>query len=179
MDNGNELLPMVDAEGNVIGSVKRSVCHDGCSKTLHPVVHLHLIDDHGRVLLQKRSANKKIQPGKWDTGVGGHVDFGETIFDALVREAFEEIGFLIADPGVVSHVSSYIFESSIERELINCYVAKCDSSFLPKISEPDDIDELCFWPSDRLSDAREDIFTPNFISEFKTVIYPYLSNGIK
>lgn len=36
-----EWLPLVDAEGNVIGKETRSRCHNG-SRKLHPVVHLHV-----------------------------------------------------------------------------------------------------------------------------------------
>ena len=40
----------------------------------------------------KRPVNKLVQPGKWDTSVGGHISFGEDLETALHREAFEEIG---------------------------------------------------------------------------------------
>ena len=33
-----------------------------------------------------------IQPGKWDTSVGGHVDLGESVEMALHREVKEELG---------------------------------------------------------------------------------------
>ena len=89
-DNNQELFPLVDEEGRVIGSATRGECHDG-SKRLHPVVHLHVFDPVGRLYLQQRPLWKDIQPGKWDTAVGGHVDFGEEIADALHREVREEL----------------------------------------------------------------------------------------
>ena len=85
-DNDKELFPVVDAEGQVTGCATRGECHGG-AMLLHPVVHLHLFDPNGALYLQKRSAWKDIQPGRWDTAVGGHVDFGETIDEALRREA--------------------------------------------------------------------------------------------
>ncbi len=75
-DNSQELFPLVDTEGNVIGQATRGECHGG-SMLLHPVVHLHLFDVAGRLYLQRRPEWKDIQPGKWDTAVGGHVDYGE------------------------------------------------------------------------------------------------------
>ena len=72
----NEIFPIVTPDGVVTGSATRAECHSG-SKLLHPVVHLHILSRDGRVYLQKRSMSKDIQPGKWDTAVGGHVDYGE------------------------------------------------------------------------------------------------------
>lgn len=69
-DNSAELLPLVDSEGNTIGCATRGECHDG-SKRLHPVVHLHLLNSAGEIYLQHRPQWKDIQPGKWDTAVGG------------------------------------------------------------------------------------------------------------
>ena len=74
-----ELFPLVDEAGNVVGSATRKECHSG-TFWLHPVVHLHVFNSKGELYLQKRSMLKDVQPGKWDTAVGGHVDFGESIF---------------------------------------------------------------------------------------------------
>jgi len=43
------------------------------------------------VLVQLRDANKKTWPNYWDISTAGHVDFGETVLEAAVREAEEEI----------------------------------------------------------------------------------------
>ena len=89
-DNKAERFPIVDEEGRVIGAATRGECHNG-SRLLHPVVHLHVFNSQGEVYLQKRPAWKDIQPGKWDTSVGGHLDYGETPEQALVREVREEL----------------------------------------------------------------------------------------
>lgn len=72
-DNNEEMFPIVDEEGNITGAATRKECHSG-SKLLHPVVHLHVFNDKGELYLQKRPAWKDIQPNKWDTSVGGHID---------------------------------------------------------------------------------------------------------
>ena len=91
MDNQQEIFPLVDEEGTVVGSATRGECHSG-SKLLHPVVHLHVFNSRGEVYLQRRPDWKDIQPGKWDTAVGGHIDYGENPSDALRREVREELG---------------------------------------------------------------------------------------
>ena len=104
-----EYFPIVEPSGLVIGRSTREYCHGG-AKPLHPVIHVHIIDRFSRIYLQKRSMRKKIQPGKWDTAVGGHVSYGETILEAVYREASEEIGLMAFNPIAIM---SYEFESEI------------------------------------------------------------------
>ena len=53
MDNQEEIFPIVDEEGRVIGSATRGECHSG-SHLLHPVVHLHVFNSQGDIYLQRR-----------------------------------------------------------------------------------------------------------------------------
>ena len=77
---------MVDEAGNVMGAATRAQCHGG-GMLLHPVVHLHLFNSRGELYLQRRPVWKDIQPGRWDTAVGGHVDYGETVDDVMAALA--------------------------------------------------------------------------------------------
>jgi 8-oxo-dGTP diphosphatase len=49
------------------------------------------IGPDGKVLLGLRAPSKKVWPQHWDT-IGGHVEDGESLEDALIREAREEVG---------------------------------------------------------------------------------------
>lgn len=49
-------------------------------------------DPLGRVFVMRRAAGRKLFPGCWDIA-GGHVEPGETLFDALQREIREETGW--------------------------------------------------------------------------------------
>ncbi len=156
-DNSEELFPVVDEAGNVTGCATRGECHGG-SKLLHPVVHLHVFDSEGRLYLQRRPEWKDIQPGKWDTAVGGHVDFGENVEMALRREAREELGLTDFIP---EHVKSYVFESDRERELVNTFVTTVAPA---DVHSSDELDGGAWWTPGELASSPSDL-TPNLLHE--------------
>lgn len=162
-DSGIEFFPIVEPNGLVVARAAREYCHSG-AKPLHPVVHLHIIDRFSRIYMQKRPLSKKIQPGKWDTAVGGHVSYGEHLLEALYRESSEELGFSEFNP---IHIVTYEFESEVEKELINVYAAVGHYELTP---DPEELDGGKWW---ELADIDEGIgkgiFTPNFESEFQMI----------
>lgn len=158
-DNSKEIFPVVDEEGRVIGSATRGECHSG-SKLLHPVVHLHVFNSQGCLYLQRRPEWKDIQPGKWDTAVGGHIDYGEELETALRREAREELGISDFRP---EFIKRYVFESAREKELVNAFRTVIDYEPQPS----DELDGGRFWSREEiLASIGCGIFTPNFEQEY-------------
>ena len=158
-DNNEEIFPVVDENGTTVGKATRGECHSG-SKLLHPVVHLHLFDSSGRIYLQQRPLWKDIQPGKWDTAVGGHIDYGETVDAALRRETQEELGLAGLS---VEFLLKYVFESERERELVHVFRATYDGDVRPS----DELDGGRFWLLDELREAfGKGVLTPNFEQEY-------------
>lgn len=159
-DNSQELLPVVDANGCVIGQTTRGIAHNGIDKPLHPVVHLHLFNSRGELYLQHRPAWKDIQPDRWDTAVGGHVDWGESITDALLREVREELGMEILE---AEHIVDYMFESPRERELVHAF--RLTSDVQPQPSA--ELDGGRFFPLEEIERRiGTGFFTPNFEKEY-------------
>lgn len=171
-DNKSEMLPLVDSQGNIVGSATRGECHSG-SHLLHPVVHLHLFNSRGELYLQRRPDWKDIQPGKWDTAVGGHIDLGEDVMAALLREAREELGLTAFTP---VKIAEYIFDSDRESEYVNVFATVYDGPVAPS----QELDGGRFFPIDVIMQAiaapdnsetpgdSEPLpqLTPNFAQEF-------------
>lgn len=158
-----EWFPVVLPSGLVVGKSTREYCHGG-AKVLHPVIHIHIIDRYSRVYLQKRSMCKDIQPGKWDTAVGGHVSYGESLMEAVYREASEELGFTEFNP---VYLETYEFESQIEKEMVNVFAVVGSYELHPDL---DEVDEGRWWElSDIDANIGKGVFTPNFESEFQMI----------
>lgn len=158
-----EYFPIVEPNGLVIGRSTREYCHGG-AKPLHPVIHVHIIDRLSRIYLQKRSMKKDIQPGKWDTAVGGHVSYGESIVEAVYREAYEELRLIEFNP---LHIETYQFESPVEKEMVSIFAAVGSYELTPDL---DEVDEGRWWPVEEIdANIGKGVFTPNFESEFQMI----------
>ncbi len=156
----SEMLPVIDETGLVVGQATRAYCHSG-SKVLHPVVHLQIIDRYSKIYLQKRGACKDLLPGRWDTAVGGHVSYGETLEEALYREASEELGLTQFNP---IYLESYIWQTERDNEHVNIFAAVGNLDIHPDGVE---VEEGAWWSMDDIeSSIGQGIFTPNFEDEF-------------
>lgn len=161
----DEIFPLVDEDGNIIGQATRRECHSG-SKLLHPVIHLHVFNSEGNLFLQKRSATKDIQPNKWDSSVGGHIDLGETPEVAAIREAREEIDITNLK---IHYIEKYIIETDVERELTYCFYTTTDQIPHPDM---DEVSDGKFWTLDDIKEKLDqDYFTPNFELDFKQFLH--------
>ena len=125
-------------------------------------ISLPVFNAQGDVYLQKRPEWKDIQPGKWDTAVGGHIDYGETPEEALRREVREELGMTDYTP---EFISKYVFESQREKELVYVHRTTYDGAIQPSKNE---LDGGRFWTMDEIRRAMgQNVLTPNFEREFQ------------
>ena len=155
-----EILQSCDLQGRPLGPVSRELCH-GDPAIVHLVVHLHVFDPEGRLLLQRRSAHKDLYPGRWDTAVGGHVAAGESVRQALKREALEELGL---DATAAKPVHDYLHRNEHESEYVHAFRMLSSGPFL---ANPEEIDEVQFFPGVRIETLLgSSLFTPNFEAEY-------------
>jgi len=156
-----EYVDLVSEDDEVIGRALRKECH-GNPKLVHRAVHVLLFNARKQLLLQKRSASKDVQPGKWDTSVGGHLDPGEGYYVAARREMFEELG--VSGVPLTELYHSKI-RNEIEAENILTYLTLYNGEI---VFAPDEIDEVRFWSPDEINSALgSGCFTPNFEEEWR------------
>lgn len=156
----SEYFDIVDLSGNIIGQASRKECHTNPS-LLHRVSHVLVFNSEKQLYLQKRARTKDIQPCKWDTSVGGHLNPGETYEIAAQRELKEELG--ITTDGLV-HLYDYIWQSECEREMVRTFKIIYDDQI---VFDPEEIETGRFWSREEIeANLKTGLFTPNFVKEY-------------
>lgn len=141
-DNLEEVFIVVDKNDNVLGQRSRRECHR--DKTLiHRAVGVVIFDTKGRILLQKRSLTKDLQPGYWAISSAGHVSKGETYEQAVKRELIEELGIDVP----VIHLDTHYFEDEREAEMHALYRATSEGPFA---TSPEEVDRVEFFSKEEL-----------------------------
>jgi len=150
-----EWLPVVDKDGKILSKASRQTIHAN-PELLHPVVYLHVFNSKRQLFLQKRSVQKALYPGLWDSTVGGHIRYGEKVDEALRREAVEEIGW---NPVEYHFLARYLLKTERQSELAYVFVCWAEGPFTLNREE---ISEGSFWTHQELLAAKnQQIFTPN------------------
>ena len=159
-----ELIDIYDSAGERIGRVERSRAH-GDNTLLHRAAHVFVFSRDGRVLLQKRALTKRIQPGKWDASVGGHLAAGEDYLTGARRELAEELGLPEDTP--LEHLFDVEIRNEIESEDARVFKAFSEGPF---DFQKEEIDEVRFFTPEELKDPkwRKD-FTPCLLGELETL----------
>lgn len=110
--------------------------------------------------------------GEMGTSVGGHIDLGESVDIALRRETQEELGITDFMP---EKLTSYIFESTRERELVFVHKTIYDGEIHPS----DELNGGRFWSLEEIKEnLGKEVFTPNFEGEIEKVIALHTSNKV-
>ena len=147
-----EKFDVLNELGEFTGEIAtREECH---KKGLwHRAVYAFIIDEDGNILLQKRSANKKLWPNLWDVTVGGHVDAGEFGRQALIREVKEELGIEIKDDDIkylIGSTSINVQGDIINKHYNECYLITKNIDVTNIRIQPEEVSEVKYFSKDEL-----------------------------
>jgi len=169
----DEQLILVDDNDHEIGFEKKDACHQG-QGTLHRAFSLFIFNDAGELLLQQRSASKRLWPLYWSNSCCSHPRRGETMAVATQRRLYQELGLRCDLDFVYKFQYHAQFDAAgAEREL--CWV------YLGKTNHPVQVNktEVAGWrfitPADLVQElhTHPDHFSPWFKLEWQRLNSAY------
>lgn len=109
-------------------------------------------DDGGREVLLQLRAGTGFMDGFWAAAVAGHVERGESVYDAAAREAAEEVGVsdVALEPWCAMQRRQPTGDPVDER--VDYFFTATSWSGEPRILEPDKCADLRWFPLDALPD---------------------------
>jgi len=158
------MLELVDEDGKTIGTAEKLSAHVAPGR-LHRAFSVFLVDDSGRLLLQRRALGKYHSPGVWSNTCCGHPYPGEKPFVAAARRVSEELGvapFLMREAGTVRYNHPDPDSGLVEQEYNHLFAGLVREPLKP---DPDEIAEVAFVTAEELKRRHgEDVFSTWFMT---------------
>ena len=142
--NARQHVVAVDADDEEQGQVNRLEAHTG-DGIRHRAFTVLVFDEHGRVLLAQRAADKRLWDTHWDGTVASHPDHGQTQVEATEERLEEELGL---EPNQYTDLrvtdkfeyKRYYLDEGVEWEV--CAVLKCTLTDLGLDPDPAEVGGL-------------------------------------
>ncbi|MDG1729886.1 MAG: NUDIX domain-containing protein [Algibacter sp.] len=179
----DEYIDIATKDGKPTGkSELKSIIHQ--KGYYHHTAHIWFYTSKGDVLLSQRSAKKTICPLLWDVSVAGHIDAGETIKQAAIRETEEEIGLSITESdlhkiGVFECFQTYE-NGIIDNEFHNTFIAKLNVPLSHLIPQEEEVEALKLVSFEAFGELIKNIDANNnhFVASNKSY-YELVFNQVK
>lgn len=117
------LVNVLDESGNIT-DLKKTKAQVHAEHLWHQEVAVFIINNRGQILLQKRSNNVHFKKGKYGM-VANHVGAGQTLVDALLIKACEEIGVEL-NKNDIRFLTMLRRDEEQEKRITYFYYAKLD-----------------------------------------------------
>ncbi|MFD2824716.1 NUDIX domain-containing protein [Lacinutrix iliipiscaria] len=177
-----ELLDIITSDGFPTGNSElKSLIH--AKGYYHNTAHVWLYTKAGEILLAQRSALKAICPLLWDVSVAGHVDAGETIKQAAIRETQEEIGLLVNEEhlekiGVFPCFQTY--DNGIQdNEFHHTFIAELVQDISQLTPQKNEVEELKLVRFNEFENLLHHSETNNHFIKSNFNYYVFVLNTIK
>jgi len=168
-----EELILVDTDDNEAGFLSKAACHDGAGR-LHRAFSLFLFNADGELLLQKRSASKRLWPGFWSNSICSHPRRGESMQVATKRRLHDELNMGCELEFVYKFAYQAEFgDSGSENELCHVYLGRTPLEVDPNTHEIDAIRFISAADLDREFGESPETLTPWFALEWQALTTQY------
>jgi len=164
-----EELILVDESDREIGHATKTACHDGPG-ILHRAFSIFVFNSSGHLLLQQRSAEKRLWPLFWSNSCCSHPRRGESMEEATRRRLHQELGLATE----LEHLFTFSYHARYkdlgsEREM--CWVFAGTSDAEPRFNTREIAGIRWIAPDalDRELAETPERFTPWFKQEWPRV----------
>lgn len=141
-------LVLVDYDDREIGTADKQEAH--CRPLLHRAFSVFLVDQEGRILLQKRAEGKYHSGGFWANACCSHPRAGEELLPSAEARLHEELGMSCPLWELGSFIYCHRFaEDLCEYELDHVLLGRYSGNFTP---DPDEIEELRWVTQEELKE---------------------------
>ena len=160
----NEIFDVLNENGEFTNQIEtREECHN--KGLWHKAVVVFIISmDNKMILLQQRSANKKLWPNLWDITAGGHVLSGEFGYQTGIRETKEEIGVDITKNDlefIGGTKSENISGNIINRHFNEFYIVHKDIDINDIVLQEEEVQDIKWFSKEeiisRINDNYKDL----------------------
>lgn len=162
--NAAELFDVVDAQDQLVGTATRAEVH--AENLLHRAIHVFVLNRNGDLFLQKRSLQKDMNPGVWDSSVSGHVDAGEDYSAAAVRELGEEIGIQEVNSTDLTQVLALKPSAETDWEHVRLFQIQHSGAVAFPAAEIDSMMPFPLAEIEEWTKANPSDFSPTFVLLF-------------
>jgi isopentenyl-diphosphate Delta-isomerase len=167
----SDSLILVDEADREVGHLDKARCHDG-QGVLHRAFSLLIFNDAGELLLQQRSAGKRLWPLYWSNSCCSHPRRAETMETAIHRRLYEELGLRCPLQFLFKFRYQAQFDAAgAEQELCSVFVGRTSD---PVRVDPSEIVAWRWISPEALQGelaGREAVrFTPWFVMEWERIL---------
>ena len=177
-----EYIDIVTKEGKPTGqSVLKSEIHS--KGYYHNTAHLWLYTNEGQILIAQRAASKLICPLLWDVSVAGHVDSGETIEKAAIRETLEEISLTLSEADLVKIGVFECFQSYpngiTDNEFHHTFISELKVPIEQLIPQTGEVEALKLFPIKTFEEKLKFKTEDNYFIKSNKAYYQFVLKAIK
>ena len=150
----------------------------------HNTIHLWLYTKKGEILLQQRSHKKSIYPLLWDVSAAGHVDAGESLLNAAIRETREELGLLLKPEqltkiGIHKHCKNYNNGEIKDYEFHHVFIAELTVNIEELKPDDDEVEAVKLVTFSEVVNLLENSTTNNHFVAENSDYYLFVVDAIK
>lgn len=156
-------VELVDQNGTPIGEMEKVAAHrDG--GTLHRAISVLLFDSEGRILIQKRAADKYHFGGYWANTCCSHPAPGEAPLEAALRTLQREMGMAadLDEVGEFTYKATDTASGLTEWEFDHVFFGRSHSAPVPN---PSEVSEIAWLTPSEIQ---------NLITEKRSEVSPWL-----